>query len=226
MPYTRSMQQYRIELVDGKFHIDGFPDAVKLIATSPLVKHLPEQLADMVLHQADLRFAKECLEAMTSPGTPPLIAEALWRCAIVHYCKCFGEHGQARTRLPYSKFLPAGLPRSIHGYFMDLRNKHLIHDVNAWTQAMPIAVVGPAVNAEKIEDVICTKITSDTRNTANTQNLESLIAAALPWVESRVDALCTQIKSQLEDQDYDTLLAQPEPKPYYAPRVEDVSKSR
>jgi hypothetical protein len=109
---------------------------------------------------------------------------------------------------------------------MDLRNKHLIHDVSAWTQAMPMAVVGPAVNAEKIEDVICTKITGDTRNTANIQNLESLIAAALPWVESRVDALCAQIKSQLEDQDYDTLLAQPEPKPYYAPRAEDVSKSR
>ena len=142
--YSQEMRQHRVELVDDKFHIDGFPGAVKLIAISPLVKYLPEQLADMVLHHADLRFANECLEAMSSPaGTSPLVAEALWRSAVIHYCKCFGEHGSSRARLPYSKYLPVGLPREIHKYFMDLRNKHLVHDVNAWTQATPMAVVGP-----------------------------------------------------------------------------------
>jgi len=221
------MQRYRIELVGGELHIDGFPDAAKLIAISPLVKYLPQQLADMILHHADLRFAKECLEAMSSPAaTSPLVSEALWRSVIVHYCKCFGEHGSTRARLPYSKFLPAGLPRDIHKYFMDLRNKHLVHDVNSWTQATPMAVVGPAGKAGKIEEVVCTKITGETRNTTNIRNLESLIGAALPWVESRVDDLCTRIKAELEGQSYNTLLAQPEPEPYYAPKAEDISKSR
>ena len=224
MLYALKMQRYRIELMGDKFHIDGFPDAAKLIAISPLVKYLPQQLADMILHHADLRFAKECLEAISSPAADsPLVAEALWRSAIVHYCKCFGEHGSARARLPYSKFLPAGLPRDIHKYFMDLRNKHLVHDVNAWTQATPMAVVGPAGKVDKIEEVICTKITGETRNTANIRNLESLIAAALPWVESRVDDLCARIKAELEGQPYNTLLAQPEPEPYYAPKAEDIS---
>ena len=225
--YPVTMQRYRIELVDGKFHIDGFPDAAKLIAISPLVKYQPQQLADMILHHADLRFAKECLEAISSSAaTSPLIVEALWRSAIVHYCKCFGEHGSARARLPYSKFLSAGLPRDIHKYFMDLRNKHLIHDVNAWTRATPMAVVGPSGRADKIEEVICTNITGETRNTANIRNLESLIAAALPWVESRADDLSARIKAELEGQPYDTLLAQPEPEPYYAPKAGDISKSR
>ena len=226
MSYTRGMQQHQIRLVDDHFQIDGFPDAAKLIAVSPLVKHLPEQLADMVLHHADLRFAKECLEAVFSPGANPLVAEGLWRSAIVHYCKCFGEHGVRRARLPYSKFLPAGLPRDVHRYFMELRNKHLMHDVNAWTQASPMAVVGLANGEGMIKDVICVKITGDTRNSENIHNLESLIGAALPWVESKVDDLCAQIRSQLEAQDYDTLLAQPEPKPYAPPRAEDVSNPR
>jgi hypothetical protein len=220
------MRQHQIRLVDGKFQIDGFPDAVKVIAISPLVKHLPEQLADMVLHHADLRFAKGCLEAMASPGAAPLAAEALWRCAIVHYCKCFGEHGGSRARLPYSKFLPDGLPRNVHRHFMDLRNKHLIHDVNAWTQASPMAVVGPEGGEEKIRDVICVRIEGITQNAGDIRNLGSLIDAALPWVESKVDDLSAQIKSQLEARDYDILLAQPEPEPYTAPRAEDVSDSR
>ena len=57
-----------------------------------------------------------------------------------------------------------------------------------------MAVVGPKNKVDKIEDVICTKITGETRNTANVRNLGSLIAAALPWVESRVDDLCTRIR--------------------------------
>jgi hypothetical protein len=91
---------------------------------------------------------------------------------------------------------------------------------------MPMAVVGPADKTDKIEYVICTRITGETRNTDNIRNLESLIAAALPWVESRVDDLCARIKAELENQTYATLLAQPEPEPYYAPKAEDISKSR
>jgi hypothetical protein len=89
-----------------------------------------------------------------------------------------------------------------------------------------MAVVGPENREEKIEDVICTKIEGVTQNTGNIRNLESLIDAALPWVESKVDELSAQIKSQLEARDYDVLLAQPEPEAYSAPRAEDVSGSR
>jgi hypothetical protein len=225
--YTLGMQRYGIKLVDSQFHIEGFPEAVKLISTASLVAHLPQQLADMILHHADLRFARECLETLSSPQVnSPLVAEALWRCAIVHYCKCFGKHGSRRVNLSYSKFLPVGLPRDIHKYFLNLRNKHLLHDDNAWNQATPMAVVGPAGRNEKIQKVLCVKISGETRNTSNINNLQLLISHALPWVESCVDDLCNKIKIELESHSYDVLLAQHEPEPYYAPVAEDMSKSR
>lgn len=89
-----------------------------------------------------------------------------------------------------------------------------------------MAVVGRAGGKEEIEEVVCVKITGVTQSAENIGNLESLIDAALPWVESKVDDLSAQIKSQLEARDYDVLLAQPEPKAYSAPRAEDVSGSR
>lgn len=221
------MQRTPITLVDGSFHIDGFPDAVKLIAVSPLIKDLPRQYADLVLHHSDLKFAQECLIALATPqATVPLVAEALWQCAIVHYCKCFGKQGQTRAQLPYKKIFPAGMPREIHHYFVDLRNKHLVHDENAWTQATPIAVVAAESRGQRIEGVVCTNITAVTREPININNLNSLIGVALPWVESRIDDLYEKIKAELESHPYEVLLAQPEPKPYYAAKAEDVSKPR
>lgn len=221
------MRRFPITIEDGKVHVGNFPDAVKVIAVYPLIEHLPRQYADMVLHHSDLSFARECLATLaTEQVTSPVIAEALWQCAIVHYCKCFGKQGETRARLPYSKIFPAGLPREIHNYFMNLRNKHLIHDENAWTQATPMAVLADRNKEKKIEEVVCTNITAVTREAINFQNLNSLITLALPWVESRIDELCEKIKVALETHEYEVLLAQPEPDPYYAAKAEDVSKPR
>jgi hypothetical protein len=221
------MRRFQITLVDGKFYVGGFPDAAKVIAVSPLVKYLPRQYSDMVLHHSDLKFAQECLATLgTPPATVPLVVDALWQCAVIHYCKCFGQQGETRAKLPYSQFLPAGLPREIHKHFMALRNKHLIHDENAWTQATPMAIVAAKGKRRKIEEVVCTNISAITRETINIDNLNSLIAQALLWVESRIDDLCEEIKAELERHPYEMLLTQPEPEQYYAARAEDVSKPR
>ena len=220
------MQRHRIGLINGAFHIDGFPDAVKLIDVSSLVENLPRQLADLVLHHADLQFAQECVQTLSAvEANSPLVMEALWRCAIVHYCKCFGQR-DLRATLPYSKIFPAGLPRDVHRYITALRNKHLIHDVNAWTQATPMAVIAPRGKSEKVEDVVCTNITAQTRDAVNVSNLQLLISTALSWVESRIEELCSEIKLELEKTPYDVLLAQPEPSSYYAAVAEDVTKPR
>lgn len=219
------MRKYQVELIDGKFHILGFPDAVKLIAIPPLLGDLPEQLADLALHRTDLQFAQECLEAI-SASLPPLIAEALWRSAIAHYCKCFGGSRSRSTRLLPETIFQAGLPIGAHNYFKHLRNKHIVHDENAWSQATPMAVLAPDGKQEKVEDVICLAITGETRSDDNMGNLKLLVANAISWVESQIDNLEKKIKTQLETEDYSVLLNQPEPKPYRAPKAEDVSERR
>jgi hypothetical protein len=216
-----------ITLVDGKFHIGGIPEAAKLIAIPPLPRDLARRYVDLILHHSDLRFAQECLDALSSQqATVPLIAEALWQSAIVRYCKCFGKPGATRAALPYSKILPAGMPRDVHRYFIDLRNKHLVHDENAWTQATPMAIIAAEGGNDKIEEVVCSNIAAVTRSTTNVSNLRLLIGVVLPWVESQVDSLNAEIKDELEKLPYEELMALPEPDPYYAAKAEDVSKKR
>ena len=152
--------------------------------------------------------------------------ESLWRSAIIHYCKCFDHSGKIRAVISISNYLPTGNAREGHQFFIDLRNKHLIHDENSYVQASTGAVIAPEKKDNRVEKVICTSITSITLNNENLGILERLIGEALKWVGPRFDQLCEQITEQLESQPYETLLAQPDMAPYQAPTAYDVSIRR
>jgi hypothetical protein len=222
--YTLRMQRYKVTLIDGKFHIEGFPDAVKVISPSALSPHLSRQVADCVLHRDDLSFAKHCVEQLSNFDNVPLVREALWRSAIVHYCKCFDQSGKVRGPLTI-KYLPKGVARVCHQYFLDLRNKRLVHDENSYTQTSVGAVITPSGQDFNVE-VICTKITGVILTDENLSNLSSLISEMLSQVELRFDQLVAKIKEALESQSYETLLSQPEMAPYRVPTIDEVSKTR
>jgi hypothetical protein len=223
--YTMHMQRYKITLVDGAFHIEGFPDAVKVVSTSALSPHLTRQLADLVLHRNDLSFSKQCVEQLRNFDNPPLICEALWRSAIVYYCKCFDQSGKIRGPLTI-KYLPAGNARLCHQYFLDLRNKHLVHDENSYAQTSVGAVIAPSGRDCKVEEVVCTQIIGVILTSENLNNLTALIDEVLGKVESRFDQLVAKIKKELEAESYETLLSQPDMTPYQAPTVAEVSNRR
>jgi hypothetical protein len=221
------VQEYKITLVDGRFHIEGFPDAVKAISISGLTPHLSRQLADVTLHRDDLRVSRDCVGLLRNADVSnPVIRESLWYSAIIHYCKCFDHSGKIRAVVSISNYLPTGVAREGHQFFIHLRNKHLVHDENPYVQASTGAVIAPENKDNKVERVICTSITSITLSSENLAVLERLIDEALKWVESQFDQLCEQITQQLEGQQYETLLAQPDMAPYQAPTANDVSIRR
>jgi hypothetical protein len=82
------MERFSITKAGDVFHIDGFPDAVKVLRiTGPK----SQRLADLALHRADLDFVLECLVATSrQPDEGNVVRQALWRSAIVHFIKCFG----------------------------------------------------------------------------------------------------------------------------------------
>ena len=83
------MEHFSITKTAEGFHIEGFPDAVKVLR---LTGPKSQRLADLALHRADLDFALECLEAINhQPEEPYLMRQALWRSAVVHFMKCFGR---------------------------------------------------------------------------------------------------------------------------------------
>ena len=72
---------------------------------------------------------------------PGLVRQGLWRSAVEHCMKCFSS-SEARSKLNPKKVFK-GDPEAleIHEYFRNLRNKHIAHDENAYSQCIPGAVL-------------------------------------------------------------------------------------
>jgi uncharacterized protein with HEPN domain len=192
----------------ASFRIEGLPDAVKVIALdSPKAR----ELANLTLHRSDLTFALECLETMDRlPGGEEFIRRALWRSAVVHYAKCFGSSAR-RLRLD-PREVYKGCPTETHLAFKwvkSLRNKHVIHDENAYNQS----AVGAALNAGnkpfKVERVVALALTFEVHGAENVRNVRLLVLRALEWVGLQVDECCNSIKAELEKVPYDELAARP-----------------
>jgi len=55
------MEHFEISQQESGLHIEGFPDAVKVIAVEGWRS---KRLADLALHKDDLEFADSCLDAI------------------------------------------------------------------------------------------------------------------------------------------------------------------
>lgn len=202
----------------------GLPEAVKLIG---LEGPLARQLADLTLHQTDLHFADDCLDAINLvPADPPSIREGLWRSAIVHVMKCFGTSA-SRSALPEKKILK-GLPPEatiVFDYFKNLRHKFIVHDENAFTQAIPCAALNDRTKDKKVGAVVCLGLVGQTLAQDNYGNLKLLIRTSLMWTATQFDVVRNKLMEELEQSSYDDLL-QREPPQYSAPELREVSERR
>lgn len=185
------MEHFAISKRESGFHIEGFPDAVKVVMIDgPEAK----RLADLFLHKEDLEFADACLDAINQTPESPLVArEALWRSAIVHFMKCFGN--SARFQLSAAKIYKGESPEALMAfeYFKDLRNKHFVHDENSYAQSIPGAVLNNGTRGYKIEKIICFAAFGATLEQGNYGNLKLLIGKARTWVVSEFDSLCSHL---------------------------------
>jgi hypothetical protein len=217
------MEQFDITKTDTGFHIEGFPEAVKVIRVEgPKAR----RLADLELHRTDLEFALLCLEAInTAPEDPYVVRQALWRSAVVHYVKCFGA-SESRFSLD-AKVVYSSDPegREQYAYFDSLRNKHLVHDENSYAQCLPGAILNKAESPHKIEKIACLSVIGDTLSEGSYSNLHLLLTIARKWVVEQFDELCNVITKELEAQPYDALLSK-SAITYTVPGANDVHKTR
>lgn len=204
--------------------LHGLPAVVKTIQ---LEGPLARQLADLTLHQTDLHFANECLDAINIvPSEPPAIREGLWRSAIVHVMKCFGSSA-SRSSLPEKKVLKGQPPEAmmVFEYFKNLRHKFLVHDENAWSQALPCAGLNDGSKDQKVEGIVCLGLTAQTLEQSNYANLKLLVRISLLWTGSQFDIVKSQIKTELEGKSYEDLIQRDSPL-YRAPEWHEVSSKR
>jgi hypothetical protein len=217
------MEYFSITKTAEGFHIEGFPDAVKVLRLSGPKS---QRLADLALHKADLDFALECLEAINhQPEDAYVVRQALWRSAIVHFMKCSGG-SESRFSLDAKKVYKGdGGAFEPFKFFESLRNKHLVHDENSFAQCLPGAVLNKNGMEYKIAKIVCLSVIGDTLNQDDYSHLHLLATRARQWVATQFDELCNLLTKELEPKSYDDLFAM-EGITYTAPAADDVHKSR
>jgi hypothetical protein len=219
-----AMEHLEISLRESGMHIEGFPDAEKVIRIEgPRAK----RLSDLALHKADLDFAENCLDAISLAAEEPhVIREALWRSSIVHFLKCFGN-AEARFQLSAVRILKGEPSEAMmaFNYFKGLRNKHLVHDENSYAQSIPGAILNKGNKSYKIEKIVCFAAIAGTLAQENYNNLKLLIQKSRSSVIAEFDQLCETLTKDLEKEPYDKLCAK-ESLTYRKPTIDELHKNR
>jgi len=217
------MEQFPITKIDQGFHIEGFPDAIKVFKLGgPLAK----RLADFALHKADLEFALACLESInTAPSYPSPVRQALWHSAVVHFFKCF-KYSKSRGNLEEEKVYEGdseGL--EIFKHLESLRDRHIVHDENSYAQCLPGVVLNKRDAKPKIAKIICLNAIAETLDQSNYSNLYLLCTRAKAWVIKQFDELCDGLTIELEGKPYEDLEGR-EGIAYTPPKLEDIGVTR
>ncbi len=207
------------------FTIDDYPDAVAVVAVDD---ESAERIQDLALHERDLAFARACLDAIPKVADElGVVHHALWRATIVHFIKCFSTG--ARERLDrdiiYARIEKADIALQCFDYFSTLRNRHVVHDVNDYTQAAAGAVINRRDAPYKIEKIVCISLVGETLDQQGYSNLYLLIDTAAAWVRQRLDELCVELTDELEALEYDRLIKMP-PLTQTAPKLEAIERAR
>lgn len=217
------MEYFPVTSTPDGVQIDGIPDGTKVVG---LYGPIAKRLADLALHKVDLQFADAALDAINSvPAEPPIAREAIWRSAIVHYLKCFGKG--SRFKLSAAKIYKAEPKEAMlaFDYFKSLRNLHLVHDVNGYSQSIPGAVINDGSKSYKVEKVVTFSAAANTLEQGNYRNLKLLIQGALKWVTAEYDMLCKRITKELEGKSYKEL-ASMKSLTYKVPTLDELSKKK
>lgn len=221
------MRPYSITKDEKGIKILGLPENIsKIIKLDNITNPLIKRLADLALHLTDIEFSERCLTLINTTEHPD-IRSSLWMTSISSFIKCFqstrGEN--SRNMLSIEKILKGEhrFAMESYEYFLNIRNKHFIHDENSYSQCL----VGAALISEenKIHDIICTSFIAQTLEENNWGNLNLLLKSAKKFIIEQMDNLILKIIKELEDTSFCDLFLRDEIK-YQVPKIDDVGKTR
>lgn len=206
-----------------KLHVEGYPDAVAL----KRIDHpIACELQAIALHYDDLSFCRAVLAQIDQLDRVKelLLVEALWVASVSRYFKCFGN-SKSRTQLSSKEVLKAH-PGAIDvfNYFKQLRNKHVIHDENAYSQSFAGIVLNSKQAQSKVADVISVAMNAFLDDKHFVQ-FSQLVEVSLEWVTAKRDELHGRLWRIYEQWKYDDLLALPEIR-CTVPLVKEVNVKR
>jgi hypothetical protein len=148
--------------------------------------NVEKQYRAVVLHELDLRFCQSCLRELKSLdyNKQSELAEAYWVSCITRFFKCFGQ-SKARPNLPASKIFKTDADStSKFEYFRALRNKHIVHDENPFSDVLVTVAVNASDRGTPFVEVFGAPIHLFMVE-SDLVRLEDLVNKALEWVGDR-----------------------------------------
>lgn len=184
---------------DRRLRLEDYPGAINIIELQgpPAVR-----CAHLSLHRTDLTFAQQCLQVVAAAeDRASVAAEAAWRSALLHYCKCFGatQHQTGRVQLSPTRIFGSESTDAMkdHRHFMTLRNQHLVHDEGTHNFCAVGTVIHAPAGAPEIANITVAVLDSASLDDRHLAKLEKLVEDALKWVIDEFNTLVDDICSML-----------------------------
>jgi hypothetical protein len=206
-----ALKQLKFTMQDNKIHLEGYPDAVALkLIEDPLSR----DLRAISLHQVDLSFCQQALFAIPTldKSRDTLLIEALLVSSIARFFKCFAPN-RARKQLSAEKILKGQKGAMlVFNYFKNIRNKHIIHDENPYSQSfVGVALMKPESHY-KVADIVSMVFNAFLVDDEHFTSFSHLVGFTLSWVTAKRDELHSLLGKNYEQIPYDELLALPDVK--------------
>lgn len=210
---------------DG-FKIEGYAGAVALKELQCLIA---KQLKSMVLHQADLEFCKNALSIikdLRQHDNQNFLIEGLWLSSITKFMKCFGKNNSRYDLKKKEIFSSHNGALDAFNFFNFLRDKHVAHDENSYSQAKIGLFINPEDNPQKVNDIISLAFTANTSDEAHAFPFSQLVDISLDWVRAETDKIHDKLKEEYDLLSYQKLLELPDLSGYQSPLSKDVHLPR
>jgi hypothetical protein len=110
-------------------------------------------------------------------------------------------------------------------YYKDLRDKHIIHDENPYSQAFTAVALNTKDSQFKVADIVSLSMNILTTDKEHIQSFSQLVQFTYEWVKIKHEELHNKLGAEYEKKDYETLLLLPDVI-YQKPNADKVSEKR
>ncbi len=193
----KNLEPIAIKLLNGNFHIDGYPYATSLkkIPPTPFGSHL----ADLRLHQLDMIFCKNAFQkfgTLLSSTDYSLELDIYWIAILTKFYSCF-KKSKARTALKKQDVFKNDM-NALQAFnsLEAMRDKHIVHDENPLNTSISCVVLG---DCNKIIDVFSLMMKAHHPDNGTAQNLYNLIDHTIKYVNFEIDKCIKECFKWLEN---------------------------
>ncbi len=165
-------------------------------------------LEEFSLHGHDLTASLQLLEALNNKSLSSEVRKGLWYHAITIFYKCF-KHSDARRRLwPQVVFAKRPDLMPAYNFFLNLRDRHIVHDDNPYIKAYVGVIVNKDNNSYTVEEIVNHVAIFDILDESRWRIFYELANYAAEWTEKEKTRLKNLLQIECEkktSEEFDSL---------------------